>query len=350
MNEYKNPSLQIGNMFTVTSDTLNNSPTSLKLAYSFIAMKSAIDYFWVNINTVTGAAGNIKTTFALQADSGGVPSDTDLGSYEVTGGWFAGSQRKITPSWSGITLTVGARYWIVMSNTSVSPTVDYLAFYRGEVTALSYITTYNVVAAPYIRRGFNGTNWTTTVLTHHTTLTIRYVGGGFDGLRYRIPIAYSSSWVVSATRALGAEFRVPKDSSCIWNVVAVGLYILNATTTKLRAYINHSLVAESPYGVEAIANGRTVFLPLSFKIMPGDLVSIMTETGTWSSLQIGGEQLTNDADFISMKPYNASVVKLDSGTTWTRDETQTPKLFLFFDENKPFLPLPLNRRQFNSGR
>jgi len=333
---------------TFTAESLNAAPATLMLGYSFIADDLHLSYFWVNIGAVYGTDANRKITFELQADDGtGIPSGTALASFEQTGGWTAETQKKIQPSWSATTLTLGARYWIVCKNTAAAPTTDYVQLYRGQVKPLVALETYNAVSAPFIRRQFNGTNWTAVVLQHQTTLTLKYTSGLLSGIAQRKNISYDSAYVVSSTRSVGAQITVPLNSPVL-NIKGVGLYFLNTSTSKIRAYINRAFVAESSYanpGLSVIYSN----LPISFSIGPGDTLALMSETGTWNSLQPGGSLITDDTDFRSMQLWSGCHCKIESGV-WYTNSLYVPSLTLYLDKDQPFSPAPINRRQFNNQR
>lgn len=349
---FTGPAIPLGQFPAVYTDNLNAAPATLKLAYSFTALDTNIDYFWISVGTVYGTDANRKVTFTLQSDSGGVPSGTDLVTpYEQVGGFATNTSKQITPAWSGVSLTVGTRYWVVVSNTATSPATDYIQIVRMIPTPLHLsLTTYNTTGAPYTRRSFNGTNWTTTVATDHTTLTIRYTSGKTQGLRATRANTYDSEWLVNGTRRVGFEFSCPPYAGL--NIVGVSVGIMAcASALAMNIFINRALVASSPSvaGTVSTANGVVMF-PVKVSVMPGDTVGVMSDALPSSSLQIGGELLTNHADFISRRPMDAKIVKLDNETTWTTSNLVIPFAQIYLDAGQPFAPLPLNRRQFNAMR
>ena len=313
-------------------DTLNAAPATLMLGYTFIAVGPAISYFWVNVGSVYGTDANRSITFELQTDSAGVPSGTALATYTVTAGWTANTQRKIDPSWSGVSLTEGTRYWIVFKNAAAAPATDYMGFNRY-YPQVEHSTIYGALCCVHAKRQFNGTNWTTVAIQHSTVLTVRYTDGVLDGIRSRSTVVYDSSWVVGSSRAIGAELRLPNNLGRI-RVRAAGLSFLYANATKLHAYVNRAKVAESPYAYYNTGSS-VIILPLNFEACGGDLIAILSDTGTWSGMQVDAHSITNDPDFISLKPMQCNRVKLESGV-WAADSLVTPGLSLYFDLKKPF--------------
>lgn len=350
MNPFSGMRIDLGAFPNSDTDPLNAAPTSLMLAYSFMAYGAAIDYFWINLSGVTGTDENRSYTFELQADSGGVPSGTVLADYTKTSGYSA-AQIKISPSWSGVSLTLGDRYWIVIKNMASAPATDYVTFRKASVAPAVLTAVYNTATAPYILRKWNGTNWTTTVLSQAmTTLTIRFADGQLHGVRYRLVAAYDSNWLANTTRIVGGEFMVPDGMAL--NVRGVTMPLLNQPQVKYRVYINRCYVAETPYVQKSsvsTAYGAYPLLPCNFVARGGDWVAIMSDTTSASNVQPCGELLTDDADFLGMKMWKTRVVKLESGT-WTSSETYVPTISIYLDQDKPFLPIGINRRQFFNQR
>jgi len=331
-----------------TAEGLNADPATLMFGYSFIADDLHLSYFWVNIGAVYGTDANRKITFELQADDGtGIPSGTALASFEQTGGWTAETQKKIQPGWSATTLTLGARYWIVCKNTATAPTTDYVQLYRGFVRPLVVSDTYNTVVAPFIRRQFNGTNWTTVILQHQTTLTLKYTSGLLSGIAHRKNVPYNSAYTVSSTRSVGMQITVPLNSPVL-NIRGVGLSFAGIHTSRIRAYINRAFVTESLYANSGLAAQYTN-LPISFSVGPGDTLALMSETGTWGIMQPNGALITDDTDFFSMQMWSGCHCKIESGV-WYTDPLCAPSLTLYLDRDQPFSPAPINRRQFNNQR
>jgi len=333
---------------TFIAESLNAAPATLMFGYSFIADDLHLSYFWVNIGAVYGTDANRKITFELQADDGtGKPSGTALGSFEQIGGWTADTQKKIQPSWSATTLTLGARYWIVCKNTSAAPTTDYVQLYRGQPKPLVIADMYNAVSAPFMRRQFNGTNWTTVVAQHYTTLTLKYTSGLLSGMAQQKTIPYDNAYAVSSTRNVGAQITVPLNSPVL-NIRAVCLHFGGTHTSKIRAYINRAFVAESSYANPGLAPQYSN-LPISLSAGPGDTLALMSETGTWTSMQPGGALITDDTDFRSMQLWSGCHCKIESGV-WYTNPLYIPNLTLYLDKDQPFSPAPINRRQFNNQR
>jgi len=333
---------------TFVAENLNAAPATLMLGYSFIADDLHLSYFWTNIGAVYGTDANRKITFELQADDGaGIPSGTALCSFEQIGGWTAETQKKIQPSWSATTLTPGARYWIVCKNTATAPATDYVQLYRGQVKSLVITETYNAISAPFIRRQFNGTNWTTVALAHYTTLTLKYTSGLLSGMAQRKSIPYDGAYVVTSTRSIGAQITVPLNSPVL-NIRGVGLSFSGIHTSKIRAYINRAFVAESSYANPGLV-AQYSNLPMSLSVGPGDTLALMSETGTWSAMQPGGSIITDDTDFRSMQLWSGCHCKIESGV-WYTNSLYIPSLTLYLDKDQPFSPAPINRRQFNNQR
>jgi hypothetical protein len=147
---------------------------------------------------------------------------------------------------------------------------------------------------------------------------------------------------------VGAELTVPA-SSPVMNITGVGIYFASANASKIIAYINRARVAISPFAAESLSLTRIINLPLAFQAGPGDIISLLSETGSWTSFQPFGEQVFNDTDFLSLKPWSACTAKLESGV-WSTDQLVTPWVTLYLDQKTPFSPPPINRRQFNNQR
>lgn len=346
MNPYSGIVLRLGEGSNSGNENLNAGPTALKNAYSFVADGITLDYFWISIYSAIGTPASCSIRFELQADTGaGLPSDTALASYDVTGGWVGGTQRKISPGWSATSLTVGSRYWIVVSNISAAPTVDYIGLNRGLVQPLVINPVYNNVCAPFVRRQYNGTNWTAVVVQHATTLTIRYTDGTITGLRDLKGFGYDGAWAMSATRAIGGEFQIPFESPPL-NISAVGVQFLTNSPSGevLNIYRNRTLIATVQHPVDSImTSGEIVTIPVSFVAYPGDWVSIMTPAATANNVQITGAVITDDPDFIGLKQWGCRRVKIDSGV-WTVDDLSLANIYIYLHPEQPFAPAPLNRR------
>ncbi len=341
--------ISIGSTAIATSESLNNAPASLMFGYSFIAEGSAMDYFWVNIGAVAGTDANRKIMFVLQTDSSGIPDGIDLAGYEQVGGWTANTVKKIIPGWNGVTLMPGNRYWIVCKNTAAAPGTDYVGFARIDVP-MARTAQYNVISAPFVRRQYNGSNWTTTLLAHFTAVLIKYSDGGLSGMRHRAGLTYNPSWCGTTTRQVGAQISLPQHSPTL-NIVGIGLAFLTPNPIKIQAFINRSFVAESIWSKDLTLGGNVtiITLPIHVTAQPGDTIQLISNPGAWSNLQPAGEVIPDEADFLILKPWGASVCKLEAGA-WSVDPLQTPSLTLYLDQSEPFLAPPINRRQYYAQR
>lgn len=343
--------LRFGDVQTVITKNLNAAPTALMYAGSFIAESTALNYFWVNIAAVAGTNSLRKVTFELQSDSAGAPSGAVLGAYEQVGGFTAAKTvTKILPSWSGVTLTIGARYWIVAKNTAVAPTVDYVGFGRAPVISLAQATTYNVVCCPWVFRTHNGTNWTATVCDPSASFfTLVYVGDLVSGARYVAITSYDAEWLMNTSRSVGTEIRIPDNSPAL-NVTGAALYANSAPATKLRIFRNRTLLltsemaANTPTAVATYITAATKFVAY-----PGDTISIMTEFIASSGGQVYGEVIPDDPDFLGMKIWNAKRVKVSDTGAWATDDLHVPATVLYLDPALPFIP-PLINRRTSTGR
>jgi hypothetical protein len=339
---------------TVTSRSLNASPATLKLAFSFIAKASEISTFWVYCQAVAGTAGNRKITFELQSDSSGAPSGTVLKSYEQTGGFAATTHTEISPSWTGSELVIGTRYWIVLANTSTAPTVDYITIGHKVPQCMEAITYggYNTIS-DWGFREFNGTNWTAVVASAQSTLTIVYVSGLVDGLVSGAVTNYDANYITSTTRRIGCEFQVPAGAAI--NIIAASLYPVSQASpaaNRINVYVNRVAMARSIYDLPLEAY-RPGILPRVVTAHPGDWVAVMTNAiGDISNYYyLRGQTITDNAIFLANKPFGGTArrVKLESESTWTVDPLVVPECGIWLDPIIPFLPKPINRRT-STGR
>ena len=336
-----------GSGLNYAGTNLNNAPANLKIGQAFIAHEAEIDYFWIRIGGVTGTDANRRITFELQTDSAGVPSGTVLQTFEQVGGFTVNAQKKITPNWSNSNMTPGARYWIVITNTSVVPTVEYVSIGCTTIAQPIYSLTYNA-SLEWYQRTFNGTNWTTVIVVHGTGLTIKFASGELHGQRANIGSSYEIAWTLDG-RNCGIEFQIPKNSAT-WNITGVSLYVYSAPITRLLLYRNRTLAAVSPYS-SVVSAHHWMSLPLKAELRPGDLISILAESVPGSVGLVYGDVYTNDPDFLGMKPFGGTArkVKLVSDV-WTVDELTVPGLYLYLDYNNPFKQQPLNRRKYINQR
>lgn len=333
------------------------SPATYQIACCFIAEESELNYFWIYVHSVSGTDAYRQVTFELQSDSSGVPSGTVIQSFEKIGGWISASSNKIEPSWTGSAMTIGTKYWIVLKNTASVPTTNYITIgHRIPEMLGPYNTVYNTVSE-YGVRFYNGTNWTTSAGILSTALTISWPSGRVDGLIAGRATAFDTTYRALTTRAVGAEFTVPTNSA-ILNISGVSMAFSRTGSPvdiKLNVYINRIFAASITRSFVCNISSAFIYGILTRNVIakPGETVSILSDaTGTGSNYyEVNSMGFTNHPDFLSRKSFKgtAAKIKLESGT-WTREELSEPDFTIFLDSEIPFLPVPLNRRKFNSTR
>lgn len=357
----RNPAIPMsifGSSGAPTLSLINGAPASLKLAQSFFAADSYLSHFWIALRSY-GTPANVNLKIELFADSGGtapIPTGAALATHTVSGTPETGAAAyytKIVPDWSAIELTIGSRYWIVATNESAAPTVDYAAIScRPDNFWSHYADSYNQAAAyENAVRKFNGTDWTTVAATSGSGFWLVYTSGAKNGaMGSTTPGSYVADFVTSnASTEIGWEITIPCGLS--WNIVGALMTSGACRRGVVCIYQNRVKVYESPdtqQDVAAVIDNLEVVADLVFN--PGDKIAVMLKNpGNYSNMGVQFHQIPNDADFTDMQPYAPRLVK-NVGGVWTESAVRgMPIITFLLDSKRPFIE-SINRRKFYMAR
>lgn len=331
--------------------TLNTS--AIRLAFSWQQQgNKTITNISAYIHAVLGTDSLRKISCNICADVTGVPA-TVLASIEKIGGFSTG-----VATWSGFSLPVnhGIKYWLVFYCTSVTPANDTVSM-RWMYNGLQTIT--NSYAG--IKRA--STDGGATYATGQAGQEHFQVTYSDDSVNQQMSIAAAiDSSLIFGTTETGLQLITP--STNYLNVIgAVIVSTKGGTPTDrvLRLYnCSNGLISESmpinPNSMNNQAQGIFALFPNNVTIAPDTMVRIAyaDKGGVDSSANYSRcytTSINNTPRDVAMSPYRmAKITRASTATDFTVTPTAILHGGLLLDQYCPFLPAPLNRRQFNSMR
>jgi hypothetical protein len=305
----------------------------------------------VFVNSVSGTDANRKITCEIRTDSttAGAPGATVLGSVENTGGFSAA-----TIEWTGLnaSVTKGVKYWVVLRNTSVAPTVDY-------VTLRVWLNQAAMLADAYAflrRTSTDGTTWTG-VLGVQLGWQLEYSDGTLSNPMFIS--GTSAGYTIYGTREAGNQFTLPAYASA--NIVGVQIFKTHTgspATRVVRLYSasNALLLESSSIRSTSSSSGQMSFIPFakSYIAAPGEILNVVladnsadSSSNNWAQFSL---TVNSSADY-ALKPLNMRAIsRADTSSNFTVTQASLYEMALVLDSLKPFIQLPLNRRKFNNQR
>lgn len=354
-------SLIYGSPFPVgISGTITMNSAAIWGGYSFIATESEITGLYLSVNSMTGTMGNIKLTFALQSvDVNGKPSGIDLASTEIIGGWVNSRLNAVPVSWTG--LTIGARYWVVVKNTSAAPATDY-PLITHSITGINENFANPQTGIGKLQTADSGATWTTGAAA--TAIICKFASGRLNVSPRDVTSSSDSATKMYGGRKAGVSFRTPQNafiSVSSATLLARGSGTLTTGQLSCELWINGSLAAISPltipHGIFTSAGSAITSWPFENVIIaPNSLVYVVNSysAGDASNFLYNNNRAGvqgNDPILKAAKPCGGTMSKIYyDGSTWTTTDTEYYACVLLCNPVTPFLPAPLNRRQFNSMR
>lgn len=339
--------------------TPGQSSMSLSSATAYIALSLIVrkTCTFNKFRFYASGTGSPTVSVELQADNGlGNPSGTALDSGTITSFPTSAAWRECN-NFTGYTLSPGVTYWVVIKNTSGSPSTNSLSvtFVYGMMPTWS--NTGQAMVRFCKKSTTDGSTWASYVGTMAGFL-FGFTDGTWAGTASSAGAYFSVTGVDRAYSGveLGAVGYVP-DFACL-NVVGIWGWIRRVGSPgalNLKLYSGTSLVGQCMDIPEAqtSTSATTIsgFFAKNILLSPKALIR-MTITAA------GGNNASNyyylsghtcDNNYPANAPTTFKYTRLASGV-FTDTDTKYPAIALLLDGDRPFVQAPLNRRQFNSMR
>lgn len=341
---------------TPGSGTLAMNAANTYMAFSVLVRSAKVFSKFRFYASGTGEINSI--TVELQADNGsGNPSGTALDTATITTFDNTAAWREATFT-GAVSLTAGATYWVVIKNTTGTPTSNYptVTFTYGLMPP--YVNTDSI----QVRFAKKSTTDAGSTWANQTGTTGCYMAGFTDGSWYGVPTTTGSYFNTSGVdRAysgveLGGVGVTPDD---MWmNVVGAWGWIRRVASPgvlQFKLYAGTSLLAQSLDVPQAQTSTNAVaingFFGRNIRIPPKTLIrlTITADGGDNASNYYYLSGQTGDANYPDNAPTPFSYTRIESGAA-TDTPGKFPAIALILDGYSPAFPAPINRRQFNAMR
>lgn len=308
------------------------------------------------ITAVTGTLGNgadcVCSVHALDS-SGSTPAASAIESRSLGATPTANSLQ----TWTGFTstLSAGQMYFFILSNPNAAAGNTYSVGYLPSALQ-PYIGIWNAAGSHFTRYT---TSWANQFSSPGGVLLLKFSDGMYSGYPWQ-SANYEISRYVTATNKWGCELETPDD--VILNVIGVTVQARYGSAASADNIVvdlmqGYNLKARSlPIPARmwtATQSHFQFYFTRQVQIYPKTtLQAVMAaESGTLSGNIAGAFMARISGIPAALVPANGTMKRISyNGSAWASEPLHVPNMALILDPEEPFVPFPLNRRQFNSMR
>lgn len=291
--------------------------------FGFVAdSEKTINTLSINVYAIAGTQANLKATVSIYSDTNGYPGTLIQASNELT------NQAAGVWTFTGLStaMTFGTRYWFVVKNTAVAPTVDYFSVIYGTPNSVHLAGS----AATY---GWSATNSTTggASWTANAAGASGFVIGFSDGSYAGTPwyTATNSTFKIYGAREEGFSFTTPAGAYLKIRAVWFATYKYGspsgASYVKIKygattATSNQIPAANHVYNYMPYIFDSPVIIPQNTSVTITVCDSVADNASNYYGLQYS--TLPNLSNQRGLVPFSWFYVSTTDGSTYTTDNTK----------------------------